>query len=80
MIGGFPQFQWRKYSLHALRCNVVVALLEAGVDANAVRAITGHSTVEMVNQYGAKFLAEQAGLQAALAATKAPTIGRTLTE
>lgn len=79
MIVGFLQFQWRKYSLHALRCNVVVALLEAGVDANAVRAITGHSTVDMVNQYGAKFLADQAGLQAALAATKSPTIGSTLT-
>jgi integrase len=76
----FPNHQWRNHSLHSLRCNAVIALLEAGVDESQVRAISGHATVEMVRQYGRDFIAKQAGLQAAMLAVNEPSIGKTLSK
>jgi integrase len=80
MQARFPNYQWRNHSLHSLRCNGVIALLESGVDESQVRAISGHTTVEMVRQYGRDFIAKQAGLQAAMLAVNEPSIGKTLSK
>ena len=71
----YPDLPWMDHSLHDLRCNAVVALLESGVDEFHVRAISGHSTVELVRQYGREYLTEMAAQQAALMATKEPRLG-----
>ena len=41
-------------TLHGLRKNATINLLEAGCTNSQVKAITGHSTYLMVNLYGAK--------------------------
>ena len=41
-------------TLHGLRKNATINLLEAGCTNSQVKAITGHSTDLMVNLYGAK--------------------------
>ena len=41
-------------TLHGLRKNATINLLEAGCTNSEVKAITGHSTDVMVNLYGAK--------------------------
>ncbi|HJM92488.1 MAG: tyrosine-type recombinase/integrase [Alphaproteobacteria bacterium] len=41
-------------TLHGLRKNATINLLEAGCTNSQVKAITGHSTDSMVNLYGAK--------------------------
>ncbi|SVC51144.1 uncharacterized protein METZ01_LOCUS303998 [marine metagenome] len=41
-------------TLHGLRKNATINLLEAGCTNSQVKAITGHSTDQMVNLYGAK--------------------------
>ena len=41
-------------TLHGLRKNATINLLEAGCTNSQVKAITGHSTDQMVNLYAAK--------------------------
>ena len=41
-------------TLHGLRKNATINLLEAGCTNSQVKAITGHSTGQMVNLYAAK--------------------------
>ena len=43
---------FKGYSLHGLRKNAVVRLLEAGCSTDEVKAITGHVTTAMVEHYG----------------------------
>ena len=54
---------WRRFdlsgvdkhnTLHGLRKNATINLLEAGCTNSQVKAITGHSTDQMVNLYAAK--------------------------
>ena len=40
------------YSLHGLRKNATIELLEAGCTPDEVKAITGHITTQMIEKYG----------------------------
>lgn len=43
-----------KYVTHGLRKNATIELYEAGCDDESVKAITGHSGVEMLKKYGGR--------------------------
>ena len=40
------------YSLHGLRKNATIELLEAGCTPDEVKAVTGHITTQMIEKYG----------------------------
>ena len=43
-----------KYVTHGLRKNATIELYRAGCDDEMVKAVTGHSGVEMLKKYGGK--------------------------
>lgn len=45
-----------RHDLHALRYNATMELAEAGCRSEDIKAITGHSTNEMVRLYGGQVL------------------------
>jgi integrase len=46
------QSEATKYVTHGLRKNATIELYEAGCDDEMVKAVTGHSGVEMLKKYG----------------------------
>ena len=51
-------------TLHGLRKNATINLLEAGCTNSQARAITGHSTDQMVNHYAQKVNQKRQALEA----------------
>ncbi|MGI9368065.1 MAG: hypothetical protein ACR2O2_04430 [Ruegeria sp.] len=53
-----------KYVTHGLRKNATIELYLAGCDDEMVKAVTGHSGVEMLKKYGGEFRQKELAIKA----------------